>query len=156
MSAVRSPEAYLLRDMTAADIGEVAAVEARSYQFPWTEGIFRDCLRVGYCCRVLCHGAEAIGYCIVSFGASEAHLLNLCIRPDRHGMGLGRYLLSHALTQAREAGVKTMFLEVRPSNQIALELYRSAGFVEVGHRRAYYRSEKGREDALVLALELAI
>ncbi len=154
MSAVRSPEACSLRDMTAADISEVAVVEALSYPFPWTEGIFRDCLRVGYCCRVLCHGEQAVGYCVVSFGASEAHLLNLCVRPDLHGMGLGRYLLSHALAKAREAGVNTMFLEVRPTNQIALDLYRSEGFVEVGHRRGYYRSEKGREDALVLALEL--
>ncbi|MGD9340523.1 MAG: ribosomal protein S18-alanine N-acetyltransferase [Chromatiales bacterium] len=156
MSAVRSPETYLLRDMTPADIDDVAAIESRSYEFPWTSGIFRDCLRVGYCCRVLCAGEQAIGYSIVSFGASEAHLLNLCILPDFHGMGLGRYLLSHTLEQVKQTGVKTVFLEVRPSNEIALELYRSAGFVEIGHRRAYYRSAKGREDALVLALELEI
>jgi ribosomal-protein-alanine N-acetyltransferase len=140
--------------MAAADIADVALVEAASYLFPWSEGIFRDCLRVGYCCRVLCCGDETVGYCIISFGANEAHLLNLCVRPDLHGMGLGRHLLWHALERARDAGVKTMFLEVRPSNEIALSLYRSEGFVEVGYRRSYYRGVNGREDALVLALEL--
>jgi ribosomal-protein-alanine N-acetyltransferase len=140
--------------MAAADIADVALVEATSYLFPWSEGIFRDCLRVGYCCRVLCCGDETVGYCIISFGANEAHLLNLCVRPDLHGMGLGRHLLWHALERARDAGVKTMFLEVRPSNEIALSLYRSEGFVEVGYRRSYYRGVNGREDALVLALEL--
>jgi len=154
MSAVRSLDAYTLRDMAAADIADVALVEATSYLFPWSEGIFRDCLRVGYCCRVLCCGDETVGYCIISFGANEAHLLNLCVRPDLHGMGLGRHLLWHALERARDAGVKTMFLEVRPSNEIALSLYRSEGFVEVGYRRSYYRGVNGREDALVLALEL--
>ncbi len=154
MSAVRSLDAYTLRDMAAADIADVALVEAASYLFPWSEGIFRDCLRVGYCCRVLCCGDETVGYCIISFGANEAHLLNLCVRPDLHGMGLGRHLLWHALERARDAGVKTMFLEVRPSNEIALSLYRSEGFVEVGYRRSYYRGVNGREDALVLALEL--
>ncbi len=154
MSAVRSLDAYTLRDMAAADIADVALVEATSYLFPWSEGIFRDCLRVGYCCRVLCCGDETVGYCIISFGANEAHLLNLCVRPDLHGMGLGRHLLWHALERARDAGAKTMFLEVRPSNEIALSLYRSEGFVEVGYRRSYYRGVNGREDALVLALEL--
>lgn len=154
MSAVRRLDAYTLRDMAAADIADVALVEAASYLFPWSEGIFRDCLRVGYCCRVLCCGDETVGYCIISFGANEAHLLNLCVRPDLHGMGLGRHLLWHALERARDAGVKTMFLEVRPSNEIALSLYRSEGFVEVGYRRSYYRGVNGREDALVLALEL--
>ncbi len=154
MSAVRRLDAYTLRDMAAADVADVAVVEAASYLFPWSEGIFRDCLRVGYCCRVLCCGDEAVGYCIISFGANEAHLLNLCVRPDLHGMGLGRHLLWHALERARDAGVKTMFLEVRPSNEIALSLYRSEGFVEVGYRRSYYRGVNGREDALVLALEL--
>ena len=154
MSAVRSLDAYTLRDMAAADIADVALVEATSYLFPWSEGIFRDCLRVGYCCRVLRCGDETVGYCIISFGANEAHLLNLCVRPDLHGMGLGRHLLWHALELARDAGVKTMFLEVRPSNEIALSLYRSEGFVEVGYRRSYYRGVNGREDALVLALEL--
>ena len=42
-----------IRPMTEADVAEVFAVERASYQFPWSEGIFRDCLRVGYVCRVV-------------------------------------------------------------------------------------------------------
>ena len=154
MSAVRSLDAYTLRDMAAADIADVALVEATSYLFPWSEGIFRDCLRVGYCCRVLCCGDETVGYCIISFGANEAHLLNLCVRPDLHGMGLGRHLLWHALERARDAGVKTMFLEVRPSNEHALALYKKKGFHKVAKRPAYYQAHDGREDADVLAKKL--
>ena len=43
----------LIRPMRAADVPEVVEIERASYQFPWSEGIFRDCLRVGYLCRVI-------------------------------------------------------------------------------------------------------
>jgi ribosomal-protein-alanine N-acetyltransferase len=141
--------------MMLSDVAEVAAIERAAYAYPWTEGIFRDCLRVGYCCQVLCQEQRPVGYCILSFGAQEAHLLNLCVHPSAQGAGLGKYLLWRALDCARDAGILTMFLEVRPSNATAIALYRSVGFKEIGRRRGYYRAARGREDALVLSLRLS-
>ena len=58
----------------------VVAIERASYQFPWSEGIFRDCLRVGYICRVVdARATSVIGYGVMSVGAGEAHILNLCV-----------------------------------------------------------------------------
>ena len=68
-----------IRPMTEADVSEVFTIERASYQFPWSEGIFRDCLRVGYVCRVLTLESQVIGYGVMSVGAGEAHVLNLCV-----------------------------------------------------------------------------
>jgi ribosomal-protein-alanine N-acetyltransferase len=144
-----------IRPMTLADVLDVAATESASYAYPWTAGIFRDCVRVGYTCRVLVAGETLLGYAVLATGAGEAHLLNLCVRGDRRREGFGRYLLDHMLELAREAGARRIFLEVRPSNEPARRLYERARFTEIARRPKYYQSEGGREDALVLALDLA-
>ena len=143
-----------LRPMTEADLGHVATLERESYPFPWSEGIFRDCLRVGYVCRVVEVGPGLIGYGVMSYGAGEAHILNLCIREAMRGRGIGRSLLRHLLGNAATAGMDEAFLEVRPSNLAAIRLYQSMGFEPVGVRRGYYQAVGGREDATVLRLDL--
>ena len=90
------------RPMTIPDVGLVAAVEQASYQFPWSEGVFRDCVRVGYLCRVVEYRGEIGGYGIMSFGAGEAHILNVCVRTDLRGLGVGRRLMDYLLDRARE------------------------------------------------------
>jgi len=141
--------------MRAADVPEVARIERESYEYPWSEGIFRDCLRVGYRCVVLAgEGNTVEGYAVISIGAGEAHLLNLCVHPDRQGCGLGRDMLAAMMEVARQAGADQIFLEVRPSNEAAMALYDSTGFKEIGRRRRYYRSAGGREDAVVLGRPL--
>jgi ribosomal-protein-alanine N-acetyltransferase len=142
------------RRMTEADVADVMVLERAAYLFPWSEGIFRDCLRVGYVCRVLL-AAEAVGgYGIMSMGAGEAHILNICVRADLRGHGCGRRLLAWLLDAARDAGQGWVFLEVRPSNRPAIQLYESLGFEPVGVRRGYYQAVGGREDALVYRLDL--
>lgn len=136
--------------MLDSDVSYVLGVESAAYQFPWTEGIFRDCLRVGYTCRVLDIGGDIAGYGIMSMGAGEAHILNVCIRPEYQCRGFGRKLLLFLLDRARAAGMQEAFLEVRPSNSAAIRLYQSAGFEPVGVRRGYYQATTGREDASVL------
>jgi len=148
-----APE-VLIRPMTDADVGEVFAVERTAYQFPWSEGIFRDCLRVGYVCRVLTLGSQVIGYGIMSVGAGEAHILNLCVAASCRCRGLGRRLLGYLLDRGAAAGMSEAFLEVRPSNTAAIRLYQAIGFEQVGMRRGYYQAVGGREDAAVLRLAL--
>jgi ribosomal-protein-alanine N-acetyltransferase len=139
-----------IRPMHELDVPVIVAIERAAYQFPWSEGIFRDCLRVGYVCRVVDVGGDPAGYGIMSMGAGEAHILNVCIRDEYRGRGFARKLLSYLLERARAGGMREAFLEVRPSNTAAARLYESMGFEQVGMRRGYYQATVGREDAAVL------
>ena len=144
----------IIRAMTLEDVDDVVRVEHNAYEFPWSRGIFEDCLRVGYICRLLENAGVVSGHIIISAVAGEAHLLNLCVAPEVQGCGLGRRMLSHAMMAARVAAAHRMILEVRPSNWRALRLYQAAGFDVIGRRRGYYPAHEGREDALVMAREL--
>jgi ribosomal-protein-alanine N-acetyltransferase len=150
----RVSDASQLRVMRQADIEVVHAIEARAYAFPWTPGIFRDCLRAGHECWVLDCRAGIIGYGVLSCAAGEAHVLNVCIAPEHQGHGHGRHLLRRLVDIARWHMADRIFLEVRPSNPQAIALYDSEGFNEIGRRPNYYPAPKGREDAVVMAKEL--
>jgi ribosomal-protein-alanine N-acetyltransferase len=140
--------------MAQADLPRVSALERESYVFPWNDQIFADCLRVGYHCVVVETAAGVTGYGVLSMGAGEAHILNLCIAEDWRRHGIGRGLLLALLHHARDRGVRDAFLEVRRTNRAAIALYHALGFECVGTRRGYYQAQDGREDALVYRLEL--
>jgi [ribosomal protein S18]-alanine N-acetyltransferase len=144
----------VIRPMTEPDVPDVVAIERASYQFPWSEGIFRDCLRVGYVCRVVALRGETVGYGVMSVGAGEAHILNLCVHAEVRCRGIGRRLLAYLVERAAASGMGEAYLEVRPSNTGAIRLYQSLGFEQVGIRRGYYQAVGGREDAAVLKLPL--
>ena len=143
-----------LRPMREADLEAVMAIELRAYPFPWTRGIFRDCLHANYPMWVQERAGRMVGYGVLSIAADEAHVLNLCTAPDHEGEGLGRRMLQALLRIARGHGAQRVFLEVRPSTPGAIVLYPSEGFNEIGRRPRYYPARDGREDALVMAIEL--
>ena len=143
-----------LRIMTADDLEQVAAIELAAYAYPWTHGIFRDCLRAGYDCIVLAHGIEVVGYGVLSAAAGEAHVLNVCVAPAQQGQGHGTRLMKRLIDLARWHRAERIFLEVRPSNTHAISLYDQLGFNEIGKRPNYYPAKRGREDAVVMAMEL--
>ncbi|MDG1233520.1 MAG: ribosomal protein S18-alanine N-acetyltransferase [Pseudomonadales bacterium] len=143
-----------VRPMQLTDLPGVLRNERGGYTHPWSEGIFKDCLRNGQECWLLMCGDQNVGHGILSVAAGEAHLLNVCVHPDFQGNGFGRVLVEHMLKRARKGEASTIFLEVRPSNVVACELYDKLGFNEVGVRENYYPSYVGREDALVLAKDL--
>ncbi|HMH18767.1 MAG TPA: ribosomal protein S18-alanine N-acetyltransferase [Burkholderiales bacterium] len=153
MSAVLRP-APRFEPMSEADLRPVIEIEESLYEFPWTLGNFRDSLRAGYDCWVVRDGRQLIGYAVLILAAGEAHLLNLSIAARVQRRGHGRSLLEHVIGIARERETKTLFLEVRPTNAVGQRLYAGYGFKQVGVRRGYYPARRGREDALVLALEL--
>jgi len=132
----------------------VGTMERRNYDFPWTDGIFRDCIKAGYTCQMVLLNDDMIGYGIMQVAADEAHVLNLCIDEPFQKQGFARLLLEHLVQQAEQRGAHTVFLEVRPSNPRAVDLYERSGFNEVGVRKGYYDSVDGREDAIVMARNL--
>lgn len=144
----------LIRRLTLADLDRLHEIEQASYPFPWTRGIFEDCLRVGYACFGLQFGKELAGYTIFSWAGGEAHLLNLCVHPDWQHRGYGSLLLEYAINHVARLETEAMFLEVRESNPRAVALYKNRGFKVVGRRPSYYRAGDKREDAIVMRLEL--
>lgn len=144
-----------LRTMQFTDLTAILEIEKVTQISPWNEQIFADCLKVGYRAWVLALDEQVIGYGLLSVGAAEAHVLNLCIHPYYQGIGYGTCLLQHLLDIAYQEAVKTVFLEVRMSNQIALQLYLKMGFNQIGIRKNYYLDgQHGKEHGLILAKEL--
>lgn len=145
-----------VREMNYDDLSMVSDIERRSYEFPWSHGVFRDCLLAGYQCIALIREDTVAGYAILSIAAGEAHILNLCVDPEIRALGYGERLLDELLYRARAASVREIFLEVRPSNETAIALYRKKGFHQIAARPAYYQAHEGREDAAVFGKKLVI
>jgi ribosomal-protein-alanine N-acetyltransferase len=140
--------------MVADDLDAVAAIEAAIYLHPWTRGNFADSLAEGYHCWVIECAGETAGYTVLMVAAGEAHLLNLSVAPPWQRRGIGREALAFVARLARDYGAAKMLLEVRPSNTAAIALYAAAGFSELAVRHGYYPAGDGREDAVVMQLEL--
>ena len=154
MSALLNQHGSQLRPLVITDLEAVMAIEVEAYQFPWTHGIFRDCMRVGYSCW--CYVVDGVieGYGVMSVAAGESHILNLTVQPQLRRRGIGERLLKQFLQLAQRHNADVIMLEVRPSNTAAIRLYEKLGFNEMGVRRNYYPDKNGREDALLLAKSL--
>ena len=167
-SAAAAPAAAMpaLRAMRVADLDGVAAIENRAYAFPWSRGNFVDSLAAGYLARVLLAPEPAgaarpvpppplLGYYLAMPGVEEMHLLNLTVAPEYEHRGHARSMLRHLVVASREAGARTLWLEVRESNLRARQLYERWGFQAVGLRKGYYPAAQGqREHAIVMSLPL--
>jgi ribosomal-protein-alanine N-acetyltransferase len=142
--------------MQAGDVDEVHALEQSVFPHPWSRANFADSLASGYDAWVL-RDADGvlIGYYLLMFAVDEAHLLDVAVAAQRQGQGLGRYLLDKIMARARGMGMESVLLEVRPSNERALQVYKNYGFGEIGRRKGYYPAHGGqREDAIVMRFVL--
>lgn len=140
--------------MDLRDVPQISQLEDQSFENPWQTGFFNDCLEEGYCCRVLEQDGIIQAYGVMSLESRIAHILNLCVRAESRGRGLGHQLLLALLDLAREEWAGTVLLELRASNEPALRLYRRMGFRQVHIRKNYYSGSQGNEDALVMLLLL--
>lgn len=147
---------FFARTMRTSDVELVAQNEAAAYIHPWNKRIFIDCLRAGYQCWVLASKQEIVAHGVMSVAIGECHLLTLCVRPEYQRRGYGRKLFGLLLDRAYKQDAKVCFLEVRRSNESAIDLYRSMGFVQVGERKNYYPNKGGREDALIMSRDLPL
>ena len=143
--------------MQHTDLASVMDIEQAVYDWPWTLGNYADCLVSQDDAWVaVAPGGELLGYYVQMRVLDEAHLLTIAVRPDLQRQGLGKYLLGHALAQAKLLHCQSMLLELRISNQRAMQLYQTKGFMLVGRRKNYYRVDlQQREDALLMRLELS-
>lgn len=154
MNAVLEPQAMQFRPMREADLDELLRIERAAYPYPWTLGNFRDCLSAGYSCWVGEIDGKMVGYWVMMRVVDEGHILNCCIAPQWQHQGYGRQLMEHLFQVARGHNTRSLFLEVRLSNEPAKRLYVGLGFDFIAVRRGYYPTDDGREDALVMRLEL--
>ena len=149
-------EVLSFRLMDESDLDAVCDLEARAYEFPWSRAIIGGCTTVPY--RIwlgfLPGESTHVSQAFLSITLDEAHILNLSVEPGFRGRGFGGHMLNHLKKDAREQGARQMFLEVRESNRVAMQMYLNHGFNEVGRRRNYYPTAAGREDALVYGLQL--
>ncbi|SEQ51148.1 ribosomal-protein-alanine N-acetyltransferase [Pseudomonas sp. NFACC02] len=146
-------DAVTFRRMTEADLDAVLKIEYAAFSHPWTRGIFLDGLK-SYEIWLMFEGDQQVGHGVINVIIDEAHLLNITIKPESQGRGLGLLLLDKLMKRAYELNGRECFLELRASNQSAYRLYERYGFNEVGRRRDYYPAVGGREDALVMACTL--
>lgn len=142
--------------MQVGDLPEVLAIENDVYPHPWTRGNFLDSLYSGYETWTLREPSGALaGYFLVMLAVDEAHLLNISVRRGLHGKGVGRMQLDKVVAIAREKGMTSILLEVRPSNHRALAVYNRYGFTQIGVRKGYYpAADNTREDAIVMRFHL--
>jgi ribosomal-protein-alanine N-acetyltransferase len=146
----------MLRPLTKLDFAQLLIIENLTQFSPWTEETFERCLKMGYKGWVIEEKSIVHGFIILAFQVGEAHIMNLCVHPDFQRRGLGRQLLEYALQTAKEYQAHAAFLEVRRSNQPAIQLYENMGFVLISERKGYYAAANGREDALVFAKDLSV
>jgi [ribosomal protein S18]-alanine N-acetyltransferase len=143
----------LLRDMITSDLASVVAIERASYSVPWSEATFRGLLRRRDAEMIVAESGDAVvGFTIFWCVVDQAELGNVAVQEAWRGRGLGALLVADVLARAGRRGVREVFLEVRPTNDVARRLYERFGFEYVGRRRNYYQQPV--EDALVLRRRL--
>jgi ribosomal-protein-alanine N-acetyltransferase len=148
-----------VRSLTEADIEPWVAQERLACVHPlhaWSVENYRSSLRAGYWSRVLCDGPHVVAVCVAMDGVDEVHLLNIAVARAWHGRGLARDLLQALYRRCEAQQAPSLWLEVRPSNVRARDLYRREGFVDIGVRKHYYPAVGGREDAQVMRRDIAV
>lgn len=150
---------HVIRPMQLMDIDQVHRIEETAHRAPWSRNILKDCVLVGYDCRVLEQidvlGKRVVGYIINRYSDNVCHILNLCIATGKQKKGLGKFLLKSVLASLTNGGViDTVILEVRPSNAAAIAMYEGFGFATSEIKVGYYKDVNGTEDALLLKKSL--
>tara|TARA_R110002049_G_scaffold285705_10_gene467225 strand:+ start:368 stop:832 length:465 start_codon:yes stop_codon:yes gene_type:complete len=144
-----------VRSMQAQDIAYVLDIEQRANQFPWDKKSFEDSLKTGHQAWIFYEkDNDIVGFAIVQRVLDEAHLLNICVEPSAQGRGLGKEIVQHVIDYSNSISAVIILLEVRRSNERAQQLYLQVGFNEMSVRKGYYPAKEGREDAILMAMDL--
>ena len=138
------------RRASPGDLEDILGIEEESFPVPWTvAGLAPELEDDGqHLPLVAFSGDVLVAFALVWIVAEEFHLVNFAVSPARRREGIGQALLDEGLARARDRGTKIVTLEVRDGNDVARELYRASGFVEVALRPDYYPDT--REDAVIM------
>ncbi len=146
-------EIFTFEPMLFKDLHEVYYIEQSVFSYHWTYPNFQSSVAVNDQGWVLRNEAgKMLGYFIAMEAVDEMHLLKIAVAEEWQGQGYGRMLMDKAIEIARELDMQSMILEVRPTNEPAVALYKNTGFKTIGVRKGYYVDTK--EDALVMRLDL--
>ena len=145
---------FLIRPFHEPDLDSIVRLEKECYSHPWPTWLFRGALRTGMSCWAMEADHELIGFGIIQIKNSWGHLMNICITQRFRGMGLGKKMTLHLLSEARKHHASISWLEVKPTNPVAIKLYKSLGFRKAKMRKNYYPSRRGRLPAIVMAKKL--
>jgi len=150
---------WRIATINRTDLETILAIEQLSFQWPWGRISFEGELSCQNACNYVVKSAEAdkkaqiVAYAFIRRVADELHILKIAVTPARRGHGIATWFLNHCFTAGARQGANSVYLEVRPSNIPAIELYEKLGFKEIGRRPKYYADSK--EDALVMMKDLA-
>ena len=137
-----------------ADIKSISMIEKKAHFTPWSEESFEDSLKAKHLSKIFSLNQIIQGYFIASHVLDECELLNITVKVDSQKMGLGSFIFEHFLTCCEAMKIKDIFLEVRKTNHVAIQLYEKFGFNEMSIRKNYYKAKFGREDAILMGLSL--
>jgi ribosomal-protein-alanine N-acetyltransferase len=141
-----------IKEMTIYNLNDVYDLEIKTYEYPWSKNILRDCVINKYDCFVATINKQIIGYLIAKISSPESHILNLTIDVNYRNNGIASQFLEMVILKCRLVKSNIIFLETKLSNSPAISLYIKFGFVKIGIRRNYYKSKNGREDAAIFSM----
>lgn len=125
--------------MQEGDLDQVMEIENESFNHPWKRKFFlSDLNKPSAFCWVAKEGDEIVGYIINWQIADEFHLANIAVKTEYRRKGIARQLLNEAIGLARALGCTRIFLEVRPTNSAAIQLYKKFNFQTIATRKSYY------------------
>jgi ribosomal-protein-alanine N-acetyltransferase len=164
MSAILKPKSepeVVFQTLTAEWLLRVLPIENSVYAHPWSSANFVDSMAAGYQMQVLtaevAADSEILGYFVAMKGYEEVHLLNITVPQERQRQGWAKLMMEALTVWSRGQSANWLWLEVRASNERALQVYKAQGFKLVSVRQDYYPKgpkANGREDAIVMSLKL--
>lgn len=141
-----------IREMQFDDLEQVMEIENENFSRPWTEtGFFTFLIRQDTLFLVAEKEDEIVGYCGVVMVQEEGDITNVSVKKEEQNQGIGKLLISKLIEETGAMDIEKLFLEVRESNERAIHVYETAGFVQNGCRKNYY--EDPVENAVLMMYE---
>jgi ribosomal-protein-alanine N-acetyltransferase len=147
------PPGIIRRELDEDKISEVVSLQIDVMPNPWSEQGFKSSIKAGNGCYILIKDERILAVAVVAQVLDEAELLTIAVAKEEQGQGLGAALLNDLMSLLQEQAVKQCMLEVMDGNDAAINLYQRIGFNTIGTRKAYYKTEQGIFDALVMRID---
>lgn len=140
-----------IRRMEPRDAGQVSLLEQQIFSQPWSCQGFLDALAMEHAIFLVAESeGRILGYCGMYCAMDEGEITNVAVDTELRRNGIGKLLMERLLAEAKRAGIRTVILEVRVSNESAIRLYEAFGFTIQGTRKGFY--EWPKEDGYVMML----